>query len=60
MAIDRRVLRTRTALYDALVRLIRRKPYGEHDDGQQDTPWGILAIPCLRLRCSFAVHTRCP
>ena len=29
MAIDRRVQRTRTALYDALVRLIRRKPYGE-------------------------------
>jgi AcrR family transcriptional regulator len=28
MAIDRRVQRTRTALYDALVRLIRRKPYG--------------------------------
>jgi AcrR family transcriptional regulator len=27
MAIDRRVLRTRTALYDALVRLIRRKDY---------------------------------
>lgn len=29
MAIDKRVLRTRTALYDALVRLIRRKPYGD-------------------------------
>ena len=27
MAVDRRVVRTRTALYDALVRLIRRKPY---------------------------------
>ena len=27
MAIDRRVLRTRTALFDALVRLIRRKDY---------------------------------
>ena len=27
MPIDRRVQRTRTALYDALVRLIRRKPY---------------------------------
>jgi AcrR family transcriptional regulator len=29
MAIDRRVQRTRTALYDALVRLIRRKPYSD-------------------------------
>jgi AcrR family transcriptional regulator len=28
-AIDRRVARTRTALYDALVRLIRRKPYDD-------------------------------
>jgi AcrR family transcriptional regulator len=27
MAVDRRVQRTRTALYDALVSLIRRKPY---------------------------------
>lgn len=27
MAVDRRVLRTRTALFDALVRLIRRKDY---------------------------------
>ena len=27
MAIDRRVQRTRTALYDALVHLIRIKPY---------------------------------
>lgn len=29
MAIDRRIQRTRTALYDALVRLIRAKPYAE-------------------------------
>lgn len=29
MPIDRRVQRTRTALYDALVRLIRRMPYGQ-------------------------------
>ena len=29
MAIDRRVERTRTALYDALVRLIRERPYDE-------------------------------
>ena len=29
MAIDRRVQRTRTALYDALVRLIRRMPYAQ-------------------------------
>jgi AcrR family transcriptional regulator len=27
MAIDRRVARTRTTLYDALVRLVRKKPY---------------------------------
>jgi AcrR family transcriptional regulator len=29
MTVDRRVQRTRTALYDALVRLIRMKPYDE-------------------------------
>jgi AcrR family transcriptional regulator len=31
MTIDRRVSRTRTALYDAIVALMREKPYGEID-----------------------------